>query len=255
MKIALISDIHSNIFALEAVLAHAESLGVKQFWCLGDLVHFNAFPQEVVKTIRKLDPVCVYGNMDCSVLEARKLLAKKKKENISEGQQALIWTYSQLSRKSREYLSDLPMKKRLKINGNRFLLIHGSPAGYDDPIFIDTPEDRLRELTKLTNAEFVICGHTHKQFVREVDGVTFINPGSAGKPLDGDPRACYSILKIKQDSVAVEPYRVEYDVANGINGMKEANLPELFIRSIELALGHDKVTELLEQKAEKQTEG
>lgn len=80
MKIALISDIHSNLFALEAVLAHAQSQGIKKFWCLGDLVHFNSFPQEVVKTIRKLDPVCVYGNIDIAILEMRKLLKKKRKK-------------------------------------------------------------------------------------------------------------------------------------------------------------------------------
>ncbi len=256
MKIALISDIHSNLFALEAVLAHAKSLGIKNFWCLGDLVHFNIYPQEVVKSIRKLEPVCVYGNIDCAVLDARKFTHKKKKDEPADiYEQQLVWTLSQLSRKSREYLADLPMKKRLKVGGNRFLLIHGSPAAFDDPIHEDTPDDRLREFNHLTNASFVIIGHTHKPFVREVDGVTYINPGSVGKPLDGDPRACYMVLKIRKNHVEVEPYRVDYDHGSAIKLMREADLPELFNRSFELSLGHDKVSKLLEQEKLKKDEG
>ena len=208
----------------------------------------------MVKTIRKLDPVCVTGNIDLAALEMRKLLKKKGNEKAMDGQQPLIWTYSQLSKRSRDYLTDLPKKIRLKIAGNKFLLIHGSPAGFDDPIYIDTPEERLKELSRLTNADFVVVGHTHKPFVREVKGVTFINPGSVGKPLDGDPRACYAVLKIKKDSVAVEPYRVEYNLDHALAEMREENLPELFIRSLELSLGHDKVNEMLKQEAETASE-
>lgn len=238
MKIGLISDVHANLFALEAVLAHAGSMGVKQFWCLGDYVHFNAFPDEVVKTIRKLDAISIYGNIDLAVLNARKLVYKKNASDIPEEEKPILWTYQQLTRKNRNFLNDLPMKKRIKIKGNRFLLIHGSPAGYDDPLFVDTPEDRLRELAKLTNAEFVLVGHTHRPFVREVEGTTFINPGSVGKPFDGDPRACYAILKVKEDQVSVQQYRVEYNLEKMIRAMKDADLPENYIQAMELSVGN-----------------
>lgn len=250
MKVAIISDIHANLFALEAVLAHAKSMGIKNFWCLGDLVQFNAYPQEVVKTIRKLDAVSVYGNMDQSILEKKKYLHKKNQSNIPENELPYMWTYQKLSRKSIDFLRDLPEKKRIKINGTRFLLVHGSPAGFDDPIRIDTSDDRMRELIKLTNAEFVVFGHTHNPFVREVDGVTFINPGSVGKPIDGDPRASYAVLKIKKDQVSIEPYRVEYNLEKTLESMKEAELPELYIRSLQLSLGHDKTQEILKNEQE-----
>jgi putative phosphoesterase len=251
MRIAVISDIHANLFALEAVLAHAQNLGIKNFWCLGDYVHFNAFSQEVVKNIRKLDAECIYGNIDVSVMESRKYLYKKKKQEIPEENKPFIASYEQLSDKSREFLRDLPMKKRIKIRGNRFLLVHGSPAAYDDPIRVDTPDERLRELIKLTNAEFILCGHTHVPFVREVDGITFINPGSVGKPIDGDPRACYAVLKVKKDEVSVEPYRVDYNIDEALSSMREAELPELYIRSLQLSLGHDKVLAIMQAEQEK----
>jgi putative phosphoesterase len=246
MKIALISDIHSNLPALEAVLAHAHSQGVETFWCMGDLLHFNAYPQEVVKTIRKLDAVCIYGNIDCQVMDLKKLIEKKKE--IPDDQQPLVWTYQQLTPKSRKYLADLPMTRRLKLNGSRFLLVHGSPVAFDDPIYSDTPDARLRELARMTKAEFIICGHTHKPFVREVEGVTFINPGSVGKPIDGDPRACYAIMKVKKDVVSIEPFRVSYDLAGMIQKMKEVQLPELYIRSMEMALGHTQVEQILNRE-------
>ena len=249
MKIALISDIHANLFALEAVLAHAENQGVKQIWCMGDFVHFNAFPQEVVKTIRKLDGTSICGNVDLDVLKMRKMIGKKKLEELPEDKQFLAWSYLQLSKKSREFLADLPKTKRIIINGNRFLLVHGSPVAVDDPIYLDTPEERLRELIKLTNAEFIICGHTHAPFVREVDGITFINPGSVGKPLDGDSRACYSIMNVKKNSVSVEPYRVEYDLSQALLAMKEIGQPELYIHSLELSISQDKY--MMKREAEK----
>lgn len=248
MKIAVISDIHANLFALEAVLAHAESQGVKQYWCLGDLVHFNLYPQEVVKTIRKLNPVAIHGNIDLRILEMRKQVGRKKEPTPSE-LEPMVWSYLQLSTKSRDYLSDLPRKKRIKIEGNRFLLTHGSPAGVEDPIRVDTPDDRLRDLAKMTKAEFILCGHTHVPFVREVDGVTFINPGSVGKPIDGDTRASYAILKVKKNLVAVESVRVEYNLKKNLKEMRAANLPEAYIRSLELGIGNDRVAEILAKEA------
>lgn len=250
MKIAVISDIHANLFALEAVLAHAQNQGIKHFWCLGDYVHFNVFSQDVVKLIRKLDAECIYGNIDLAVLDAKKYLLKRKAHEIPEDNKPVVDTYSQLSAKSRDFLRDLPMKKRIKIQGTRFLLVHGSPAAYDDPIRVDTPDERLRELAKLTNAEFILCGHTHVPFVREVDGVTFINPGSVGKPIDGDPRACYGVLKIKKNEVSFQPYRVDYNLEEALNAMREADLPEMYIRSQQLSLGHDKVQAILNQEQE-----
>ncbi len=239
MKIAVISDIHANIFALEAVLAHAQTLGIKYFWCLGDQVQFNAFPDQVVKTIRKLDPVAIQGNVDQAILK----IGKKKQAKITEEEQPFYWTYRQLSRKSREYLADLPSSIKVKLKGYRFLLTHGSPKGIADNIYADTPDEYLRELTTLTRADFILCGHTHKPFIREVDGISFINPGSVGKPVDGDPRASYCVIQVKKGFVTIDHFRVEYDLATALATMREAGQPDLYIRALEASVLNSQLTD------------
>ena len=198
MKIALISDIHANLPALEAVLAHAESMGVKRYWCLGDYVQFNAFPQEVVRTIRKLKPISIHGNIDSMVMEMKQQLKQTPLEDLPAETAPLGWAYKQLSKRSRKFLKDLPDTVKIKAKGHRFLLVHGSPAANDDPIYIDSPDDRLEELARMTKADFILFGHTHKPFIREALGVQFINPGSVGRPIDHDPRASYAVLNIKE---------------------------------------------------------
>jgi len=244
MKIAVISDIHDNLFALEAVLAHAESLGVKRFWCLGDYVHFNAYPQEVIKTIRKLDLVSIHGNIDRAVLSVK----DKKLEEMTDNEKLLSWTNQRLSKKSIRFLADLPDSLPVKLKGYRFLLTHGSPVALDDPIYTDTPDDRLRELSAMTRADVILCGHTHKPFIREVDNRIFINPGSVGKPIDGDPRASYCVLTVKKGSLTIDHYRIEYEVEKAIEAMRQTDLPELYIRTIELSMPFDKVQPMLEVK-------
>ncbi len=244
MKIAVISDIHDNLFALEAVLSHAESIGLTHFWCLGDYVHFGVYPQEVVKTIRKLDLISIKGNVDRDVLATR----KKEAAEMTEKESLFFGTYQKLSGKSRKFLADLPETQKIKLGGFRFLLTHGSPAGLDDPIYIDTPDERLKELTKLTKADIILCGHTHIPFVREVNHKIFINPGSVGKPKDGDPRAGYCVLTVKKGNITIDHYRIEYETEKALDAMREAQLPESYIKSQELSVGFEKVLPILEEE-------
>jgi len=239
MKIAIISDIHANLPALEAVLAHARSLKAKGIWCLGDLVQFNAFPHEVVKTIRKLGIPCIVGNIDRRVMEMRQLVKTTPFEDIPESQQPFVWSYNQLSKKDRAYLDDLPQAMLLKFKGYRFLLTHGSPAANDDPIQMDTAEERLAELAGMTEADFILCGHTHHPFTRQSGRTVFINPGSVGRTVDRDPRASYCILDIRKDSVEAQFYRVEYNLEIAVDGIRTAGLPELYARVMAAAVSLD----------------
>lgn len=239
MRIALISDIHANLPALEAVLAHADSIGVKRFWCLGDYVQFNAFPQEVVRTIRKLKPVSIHGNVDSMVLEMKRNLKQTPMEELPEDEVPFAWTYRQLSKNSRKFIKDLPDTVKIKVKGHRFLLVHGSPAANDDPIYVDTPDERLDELSQMTKAKFILCGHTHKPFIREVNGVQFINPGSVGRPIDHDPRASYAVLNIKKSRVDIEYYRVEFNVSIAVQAIRDAGLPEQYALLVESGISVD----------------
>lgn len=249
MKIAIISDIHANLPALEAVLAHADSVGVKGFWCLGDLVQFNAFPDEVVTTIRKTKAPCIHGNIDLRVLEIKQQLKKSAFEDLAEEMQPFAWSYNQLSKKNRKFLRKLPEAMRIKFKGHSFLLVHGSPAANDDPVYVDTPDERLMELASSVDAEFILCGHTHKPFSREVGRVLFINPGSIGRPIDHDPRASYAVMDIKKNTVNVEFFRVEFNLPIAVDAIRQAGMPDLYARMVEAAITLDEVKALLHQES------
>lgn len=252
MRIALISDIHANLPALEAVLAHADSMGVKVFWCLGDYVHFNAFPQEVVKKMRKLKPVSIHGNIDSIILEMKEPLKQTPFEELSPEMTPLGWSYRQLSKKSRKFLRNLPDNIKIKVKGHRFLLVHGSPAANDDPIYVNTPDERLAELAKMTRAGIILCGHTHRPFIRGVNGIQFINPGSVGRPIDQDPRASYAVLNIKKDAVGVEFYRVKFDVALAVKAIRDAGLPEQYALLVKAGISVDDLKKQEQEQKEKE---
>lgn len=232
MRIALIADIHANLPALEAVLAHAQQQEATKTWNLGDLVGYGAMPDEVVQRLRKSEVLSVVGNYDLKVLEFKEKGKKWQKKKHPEKYLAFEWTYQHLSKKNRQYLRFLSQELRLKVKGKRILLTHGSPASIDEPLAPDTPEERLRELAQEAKADLIITGHSHQPHVRQVGTVWFVNPGSVGRPDDGDPRASYAVLDIGTDSVAVQHFRVEYDVEAAATAIREQHLPETFAQMV-----------------------
>jgi putative phosphoesterase len=229
MKVALIGDTHANLPALEAVLDHAHSQGIAKIWNVGDFLGYGPFPDEVVQLLRKDDSVLsVLGNYDSKVLEFKQKRNKWRKSKHPDKYLAFEWAYENLSKKNRKYLRFLSQEMRVKMRGHRILLVHGSPSSGDEPLCPDTPDKRLRELAKLAKADIVIVGHSHQPFVRQIDDAWFINPGSVGRPDDGDPRACYAILRFQGKEFTVQHYRVEYDVERTVAAIRKHKLPEDF---------------------------
>jgi len=242
MRVALIGDIHANLPALEAVLAHIQEQGVEKIWNVGDFVGYGAFPDEVVQLLRKREDVLsIVGNYDLKVLQFKQKKEKWRKKKQSEKYLAFKWAYENLSKKNRKYLRFLSKEVRLKVKGRRILLTHGSPASEEEPLTSDTPKKRLRELAQMAKANVIICGHSHQPFAREVDGVWFINVGSVGRPDDGDPRACYAILQIDSKQIQVRHHRVEYDVDRAVAAIREHKLPEGFAQMLLQGRGLDAV--------------
>jgi putative phosphoesterase len=242
MRIALIGDVHANLHALEAVLLHASDHGVKPIWNTGDFVGYGAFPDEVVSLLRRVKTTSIIGNYDQKVLKVKKKQAEWSAAKIPEKWLAFQWAYQHLSARSRKYLKKLPEQRRLKARGWRILLTHGSPASPDEHLSPDAPEERLGELAEMAKADVIICGHSHQPFARWVGNVLFINPGSVGRPDDGDPRAAYAILKVKQKMIEVIHYRVEYDVEQAAAAIRANQLPEEFAQMLLQGRSLDKVT-------------
>jgi putative phosphoesterase len=239
MKIALLGDVHANLPALDAVLAHAEKRGVDQIWNIGDFIGYGAYPDEVVKRIRDVGAISIIGNYDLKVLKFPKKNKKWRRSKMHLKWFAFKWSYENLSKESRQYLHSLPEELWLYANSKDILLTHGSPASNQDPLTPATPDTRLRELTGIAASksdnqviDVIVCGHSHYEFARQVDETWFINTGSVGRPDDGDPRACYAILQIGGESIQVDHFRLDYDLAAAVAAIHERGLPESFAQML-----------------------
>jgi diadenosine tetraphosphatase ApaH/serine/threonine PP2A family protein phosphatase len=242
MKCLVISDIHANLTAFEAVLADAKArnLDYDVVWCLGDVVGYGPDPEACVDLLRTLPHVCLAGNHDWAVLGKLDLETFNENANL-----AIQWTRDQLSADNLRYLQARPERIEL----GEFMLVHASPRKpiWEYVLDIPTAEENFAYL----NMPFCLVGHTHvpMMFTRDSKSVRasypehnlpamlrranqyIINAGSVGQPRDGDPRAAYAILDVTGPTWT--PYRVAYDVAAVQTRMRAAGLPEKLIARIE----------------------
>jgi S-adenosyl-L-methionine hydrolase (adenosine-forming) len=245
MKITLIADIHANLPALESVLRHARAHQADDVILnLGDSVGYGAFPDEVVQRIQALRFVNIRGNYDKKVLSKKKRKKGWKSINNPDKRVSFAWAYENLSKQSRKFLKPLPKKRTVKYEGVRILMVHGSPDSHTEHLLPDTPQWRLDELAEMVSADVVLCGHSHEAFSRKARGVLFINPGSVGRPDDGDPRASYAILEVQDGQVAVRHHRVAYDLVRAAGEIRRQGLPEIFAQIIYQGYDHKDVTRM-----------
>jgi putative phosphoesterase len=231
MRIAVFSDIHGNLQALESVLADIRGQAPGATYCLGDLVGYGANPNEVTERIRREGYPTVMGNYDDGVGFERDECgcAYREEAERERGQRSLEWTKARVSAENKAFLRTLASEIRFQADGKRILLVHGSPRKMNEYLFEDRPISSFQRLAAGSNADVILFGHTHKPYVKDVDGVTFVNVGSIGKPKDGDWRACYALL----DEGKVTFRRIEYDVNAAAAAIRATDLPREFAADIE----------------------
>ena len=221
-RVAVISDVHGNLDALQAVVADAKKSGLQIFLNAGDAVGFCIYPSQVVQTLRSAMFLNVLGNVDLEVLE--ELQSPGRMSTDADKKLAL----KQLTPADVTYLRSLPRELRLEVDGTQILVTHGTPNSIDEHIYPDSSEEMLREIASKASADVIITGHSHMPMKREVEGVTFINPGSVGRPVDGDTRAEYALLSF--NPLNVEFRRVAYDVEELANKMRKRRQPERLVQ-------------------------
>lgn len=230
-RIALISDVHANLPALEAVLEDARSIGADMIWNLGDTVGYGPFPNETVERLAAIQALSVLGNGDDSIVRfsdgAETWRSQRRPEKIA----AMRWTRSELDDRNLDRIAGLPTKLRVDVAERRALLVHGTVESIKEPLYADTPNHRLEELSRRAPADFVFCGHSHEAFARELPAGWFVNPGSVGRQIDGDPRARYAALEITRDSVRVRLRKVPYDLEAVVEGFSRSSLPPALLDS------------------------
>ncbi|MGM0437427.1 MAG: metallophosphoesterase family protein [Bacillota bacterium] len=211
MKIAFISDIHANIFALKKVLKDIKKQNVDKIICLGDLVGYAPYPNEVINLIKKENIFTIQGNYDESTGE--ELMAcgcdydtQKETENANK---SLFWTQEEVSEENKQWLAELPKEKKMNIEGWNLYLVHGSPRKNNEYLYADSEE--VKEIAEKFKFDVLLSGHTHLPYFKVINGKYIANAGSAGKPKHGNPGATYIILNIKKDSIDFISREVEYD--------------------------------------------
>ena len=241
-RIAVLSDLHGNSAATEAVLAAIDAATPDGVYCLGDLVGYGAKPNECITLIRERGIPTIMGNYDDGVGYDRDDCgcAYQDPAEAARGQQSLVWTRAVTTRENKSYLRTLRPEIRLEAEGRRLRLVHGSPRRMNEYLFEDRDARSLTRIAQGADADILIFGHTHMPWVREIEGVLFINDGSAGKPKDGDPRAAWALLTIEYGKpVQVEIQREAYDIEVMAEAIRAAaGLPDEFARDIETGGGH-----------------
>jgi putative phosphoesterase len=226
--IALLSDVHGNLPALEAVLDEAAHRGADAWWYCGDFLGYAPFPNKVVQTLCAANAVSVIGNYDLKVLAFAQKEGRWKGKKTPEKYAAFQWNYEHLSPEGRAYLESLPQERRLEADGLAVLLVHGSPDSVEEHLGSQTPEQRFEELAEKAGVDLIACGHSHEAFVRRVRRTWIVNPGSVGRPEGGDWRASYAMLEFVGGDLKVEHRRVEYDIDRVVQAIHAAGLPDSF---------------------------
>lgn len=242
-RYALISDIHANLPALEAVLRHIDGARpVDATYHIGDLVGYAAWPNETVALLAKRGIQGVAGNYDSTVAADYKHCGCKYEDAEQErlSHVSFEWTKANTSAESKRALAELPFRLDVRAAGGHaagatITLVHGTPVLNTVYWTEDRPDDFCRKMAAIAGlkaGDVIAFGHTHKPWHRVVDGIHFVNTGSVGRPKDGDPRACYVLVDLSDAVAKVEFLRVEYDVEKAARGIAEAGLPEAFARQL-----------------------
>src|SRR6476620_4193532 len=228
MRLAIFSDVHGNLPALESVLADIHARRFDAVYCLGDLVGYGPFPNEVTERIRQEQIPTVMGNYDDGVGFERDDCgcAYREADEKRRGDESLAWTKAHVTADNKTLLRTLAHEIRIEVDGRRVLLVHGSPRKINEYLFEDRPISSFQRLAASSNADIILCGHTHKPYTKLVDDVLFVNVGSVGKPKDGDWRACYAILDTQ--TPAAEFVRVKYDLDQITRAIRASALPSEF---------------------------
>jgi putative phosphoesterase len=227
-RVAVITDIHGNLPALQAVLTRIDELGIDTVYCGGDLVGYGPHPNEVCALMQERAIPTIYGNYDYAIARDEEDCgcAYVTAHDRELGQRSVDWTLAHTGRPAKDYMRALPFDLRFALGGRRVRLVHGSPRKVNEYLFEDKPQRTFERIAALADCDVLVFGHTHKPWIHTYGDVLFVNCGSVGKPKDGDARAAFALLEPgSQGGVAASIERVSYDAQAVAREVAAAGLP------------------------------
>jgi putative phosphoesterase len=210
VKIVIISDIHGNLAALEAL----PEKNYDALWCIGDLVDYGPKPREVVEWIRANSDITVRGNHDHAAGFSVDPQCSAPYKKLAE--ETLRFTLEVCTHKNLDYLKSLPIYRETRVGETRFYLVHAIPS---NPLFGYCPEasPSWSDQVDCVDADVLVVGHTHTPFIRQVGKTTILNPGSLGQPKTGRPLACYAVWE--DGKIVLHEY--EYPIEETISAIRK----------------------------------
>ena len=231
MKIAVISDIHGNLEAIKTVIEDIKNEKCEKIFCLGDLAMAGPMPKETIDYVRNLDKEfnfeIIQGNTDEMIAYSSDEIYKKIKEALPVMGEAYASDIKTVTDEQKEYLKNLPKQKEIKIGELKILLVHGSPRRNNEDIFPDLDIKVVEEMISSTDANIILCGHTHIPCgYQTTTNQTVINVGSVGRPFSTSPRSCYCIVDIIDENSGVFEAKhnlVDYDYEKSAKILEQRN--------------------------------
>lgn len=227
MRIGIVGDIHGNLAALSSVLSALRHCGVSAILNAGDTVGYSAFPDECVALLGRERAIEVQGNYDeavaqryndCGCGPATGNLARLRETSLR-------WTQTRVSDQTRSHLRHLAVIRWLVFENRNLLLAHGQVGDHGGP-GLESEQRAWARRAGETGADIVVLGHSHLPRIERLGRTTFVNPGSVGKPVDGDPRAACGVVEITPADVHARILRVSYDIEENARALIAAGLPE-----------------------------
>ena len=230
MKIVALGDVLGNLPALEACWRQAEKEGYDWIVHTGNVVGYGPFPDECVEFLAERIIPGVRGNFDDNVgwdgVESGARDPDPFERNLAEA--AFVWTKKAIGLRQKRWLADLPFETRASAAAAghlRVAVFHASPVDLYSGLLADMPESRFVEWGSAAGAEIVILGNTPRSFHRTVDGRHFVNPGSLGRPRDGNTQTGYAVVETGRE-VKVSFRRLPYDLDRTLKGIADRGAPE-----------------------------
>jgi len=236
----IFGDIHGNLPALEAVLADTDARELSPLYCLGDLVGYGTFPNEVIETIRERNIPTLMGNYDQGVGNSSDDCGCAYTSKVAEelGKRSIAWSNQNTTDENKSNLRQLTDQIPLELDGLRVQLVHGSPRKINEYLYEDRPDATMERLLDLAQADVLVCGHTHIPYHRILpSGRHVVNAGSVGKPKDGNPQACYVVLEANGRDLTVTFRRVPYNTERAAQAIEASDMPNEYAEMLRTASG------------------
>lgn len=228
MKIAVISDIHGNIYALMRALEDIEDNKVDTIICLGDLVGYGPHPNEVISMIKRRNILCLKGNYDASVVDGSYTYIRENSINSF----SLPWAVDELRAANKFYLNSLPTSLTLEFEDKKILFLHGSPNAINE--YLLEGSDNTASIMENLKEDALVCAHTHIPSIKKFGNKLFINDGSIGKPKIGRPNPTYCLIEVEKNKpIKAEIKEITYEIKRIVKDMTMLKFPESLIRSFE----------------------